>query len=254
MEIIKIDPAGDYERYENLILQKNQYEKDGFYYEMDYDRIFGELLTKSFELKIDCIALKKKIALFIQAQNQGRKITEEDIRNFMEQYMRAYQDQLKELQKKCEEAKKCKMISSFAVAECKTIYRRLARKLHPDMHPEVMQDDGLLDLFTRIMVAYECNDLKELQRLEVLANRAMEERGMSGEAEIYIPDIQERIAELEEEIDFIVNNIPYAYKEILENEEAQEEKKKEIREEIEQYLDYKKTLEEKLEELKKGNA
>ena len=53
-------------------------------------------------------------------------------------------------------------------------------------------------IFQRIMIAYQCNDYKELKELEVLTSKALDDIGEE-KFEVVIPDIESKIEELEEE-------------------------------------------------------
>ena len=55
---------------------------------------------------------------------------------------------------------------------------------------------------------------------------------------IEIPDIEEKISELEQEIQRIMETDPYQYKFLLGDKEAVEEKKRSLEEELKQYQDY----------------
>ena len=65
-----------------------------------------------------------------------------------------------------------------------------------------------------------------------------------------IPNITQRIEELELEIDKIISSAPYIYKKLLENKEAVEERKAELTQDINEYTEYKNELTEKLAEIK----
>ena len=45
--------------------------------------------------------------------------------------------------------------------ECKTLYRKLMKELHPDLHPD--QDAAAQMLFKKAVAAYKASDLKTLQ-------------------------------------------------------------------------------------------
>ena len=53
MEIVHI-AAGDYPKYESLLLQRDQLKKEALQYRRAYIREFGELINKVFENKIEC--------------------------------------------------------------------------------------------------------------------------------------------------------------------------------------------------------
>jgi len=89
MEIIHIAANGDYEKYEQLTLQKEELEKEAELYYVAYIREFGEMLTHAFELKVDCISLKKEIALYVAAKNSGRTISAEEVEEYLKTHMSA---------------------------------------------------------------------------------------------------------------------------------------------------------------------
>lgn len=249
MEIVHIDTTGDYTRYEELTLQKEELEKEAEQYQIAYIKEFGELITKAFESKVDCIALKKEIAFYIAAKNSGKTVTAEQVSEYLKKHMTAYKQELARILEAKEQAKKATPISSFAEAQIKTIYRRLAKMLHPDISPLTGNDPLLGELFQRVIIAYKCNDLKELQKLEVLIKKQLDDNGI-GNFNVVIPDIAERIDELEKEIDAIVNSEPYTYKKLLRDADAVEKKKHELTAEIKEYTDYKTELSAKLKEIK----
>lgn len=249
MDIVRFAPGGDYERYEELTLKKDHYEKEAEHYRLAYVREFGDLIAESFGLKVECIALKKEIALYIKARNAGRTITPEEVKAYLEARMSVYEHELQQMIEENEASKNIRPISFSEVEQIKKIYRRLAKLLHPDISPLTVKYPALGDLFRKIIVAYKSNDLKELRKLEVLVNKELEDNGVEG-FDMVIPDIAERIDELERDVDAIISSAPYTYRELLRDEEAVNGKKAELRAEIEEYTGYKKELSEKLREIK----
>lgn len=248
-ELINSGRGSDYDRYEALTLQKEQLEKDAEDYYFAYIREFGELTTASFELKIDCIALKKEISLYVSAKNAGRKLRAEDVAEFLKIQMSSYREELARMLKEKEIAGKSVQIGYADEFQIKSIYKRLAKLLHPDISPLTGKYPALAELFQRIVVAYRCNDLKELRKLEVLVNRELEEHGIN-DFSMIIPDISDRIAELLDDIEHIVSHEPYTYKKILDDPDAVEDKKRRLTEEIGEYKKYKAELEEQLRRIK----
>ena len=60
-DLIKMND-GQYQKYEELLLKRDQLNKDAGSIHTAYMKEFGELLLENFELKIDCIKKKKMIA------------------------------------------------------------------------------------------------------------------------------------------------------------------------------------------------
>lgn len=249
MEIIHIAPGGEYDRYEALTLKKDQYEKEADLFHLAYIREFGDLMTEGFRLRVECIALKKEIALYIKAQNLGETISPEEVEAQLKIQMSGYYYELQQMIEQKNASKKGKTISSYEAEQVKKTYRRLAKLLHPDISPLTGKHPQLGDLFNRIILAYKANDLKELQKLEVMVNKELEDNGVDG-FDMVIPDISERIEELERDITAIIGSVPYIYKNLLEDADAVARKKEELNAEIAEYTAYKQELTEKLSEIK----
>lgn len=59
------------------------------------------------------------------------------------------------------------------------------------MNPLTEQNEKLMELWPRNVTAYQCNDLKEIEEIEVLVDKALNDLG-SGKTEIIFPDIDEK--------------------------------------------------------------
>lgn len=247
MNIVRV-ANGDYDRYEELLLRHEQLRKTAYEYQLDYMREFGELSIKLFQLKMDCIALKKSISFCVSALNKGETPDETALYDYLAKAMIAYQNQLDDMIKEHKEAKEATFVSPYDVSEIKKIYRRIAKLLHPDISPLTNEYPELFDLFQRVMVAYHCNNLKELQSLEVLINSVLRDNGIEN-VSMVIPNISGRIAELEAEIETIITTEPYIYKDLLSNAFRVQEKKDNLNKEISEYETYKSQLKEQLNSL-----
>lgn len=236
------------ERYENLILQRDRLEKEAEQYRMEYFRIFGELITDAFQARIDCIALKKSIAFCQTKLNAGEEIDPISMQEFIDAAMLVYNAQLEELLNMTEAGNSLVPVSVTEVGEIKRIYRRVAKRCHPDICPLTAEEPELMELFQRALSAYRRNDLKALREAETLINRFLKGHGEEpGAAEI--GNLPEKIADLETEIAQIIETEPYTYKTLLTDPEAIERKRGSLEAEKEEYLNYKKELQAHLESL-----
>ena len=66
---------------------------------------------------------------------------------------------------------------------------------------------------------------------------------------VEIPDLEEKITEVQEEILAIQSTEPYTYKYLLEDDKAMAEKKTELEKELEDYVNYHKELQNVLDEI-----
>jgi len=245
--IVKVSD-GAYIRYEELLLKRDSLRKEGFQYQQSYIREFGELIIAVFNEKMECIRKKKTIEFCQAALNRGMSVDMAQLRKYLDKELAAMRQQLGEMVDEYDAAKGSGVVSERDLLKIKKIYRKLAKRMHPDMNPKTPESEELTDLWNRINVAYNCNDLKELEELEVLANAALERLGADA-AEIVIYDIESRIAALEAEIKRIRETNPYAYKYILEDPKAFADKKKSLEDELQSYKEYAVQLDEVIEGL-----
>ena len=204
MELIKSNDT-KYEEYEALLLERDQVRKESGQIWTSYIQIFGKFLCDVYEEKVDCIMRKKMIAYYQRALNHGDVIDPEAMHRYLEQEMAIYQAELERMLKDHERCRNAGVSTAYEVERSKTLYRRLAKLLHPDINPETDRTEAVRELWVRIQTAYAKNDVKELSELEVLARKALKELG-AGQIQIDIPDIEEKISDVRKEIQ------EYAYK------------------------------------------
>lgn len=246
-ELIKKDD-GRYKKYEELLLRRDQLNKEAGSIHTAYIKEFGELLLEDFELKIECIKKKKEISYCQAAINKGKAINVQEMNSKIEQDMSLYNLQLKEMIANKDAADKAKTVPSYKVERAKRIYRRLAKTIHPDINPKIDENEELRDLWERITIAYNCNDDEELDNLEILVRKVLKENG-EAVTNVEIDDIDERISRLEHEINCIITTEPYTFSELLSSEERINEKKKALNNEISEYKKYSSELTEMLQKI-----
>ena len=237
-----------YDRYEELLLKKSALLKECLLLEQEYTRIFGEAILTLNRLQIECAKKKKTIEFCQMSLNRGEEPDEKALQEFIRRATREMQEHLRRLAEEYESSKKNARISEKDLLKIRKIYRRAAKLLHPDLHPEVAESEELRDLWNRMSVAYACNDLKELEELEVLAAAALADRNGT-EWKVEVPDLEQRTKDLEAEIAEIMDNDPYQFRFLLEDPEAIEEKMKSLQEQIALFRDYAARLDEKLAEV-----
>jgi len=249
-DIIKVKDS-NYSYYEDLILRRDKLNKEAFEYQREYVRVFGALILKVFEKKIECIRKKKTIAYLQAAINHGESVDQNALDAYLKAEMEAFQRQLDEMVKDHDAAQNSKQVTEVSLLKIRKIYHKLAKLIHPDLNPETAKNKTLQDLWNRIGIAYNCNNLKDLEELEVLVLKALDELG-TGSGEIDIPDIERKIKEIETEIEKIRSTDPYQYKYILEDRKEVEIKNSALNEELSSYEEYSFQLEEVLTNLSKG--
>ena len=240
MDIIKIRNA-DYDRYEELLMQRDQLRKEADIYHGLYVRKFGDLHLRVFDKQIDCIRKKKMIGYYQLAINRGNAIDQVLTDALIHEEMENYRKRLQTMIEENDAAKKMSEVTSVTVLKIKRLYRKLAKQLHPDINPKTGEIPELMELWNMITTAYNTNSLKDMEEAEVLVNKALERIGM-GCMEIEIPNLEAKMEEAEADIKRIRETDPYQYKYLLDDQEAVEERKRELKAKFEEYSEYEKQL------------
>lgn len=243
MAIYKITDS-EYEKYIRLVIRRDQLRKEAAILEQDYLREFGEEIYSLFEVKVACIELKKKIH-YCQAQvNSGKRVQTDEMKRIVEMEMQEYYQDLKQMTKDLEMVKERKIVPTHVALHAKRLYREIAKLIHPDICPKSGEDEVLEELWHRTVLAYHRSDEDELSEIKILAIHRMEELGMQVDAQIEIENIDQRLKDLEGEIETIISTDPYQFRELFMQDELVEEKHEEILDEIDRYQKHKIELEE----------
>lgn len=232
------------ELYRTLLLKRDALRKEGEHLQIDYIRTFGELLEERYSLFIECIKYKKILSFCLARKNNGLPIYRAELDSYVESTMDVYYAELQALS----ETRKAERhtLSEIEVFRIKKLYRKLAMMLHPDLHPAFRGDFDAYDLWHKIKRAYECNDYEALKETEVLA-AALLAKKEGAERKIEVPNVEEKITSLRLELAQIVREDPYLYKFLLQDEEAVENKRAELKKDIEDYKNYLEELKEEAE-------
>ena len=236
MDIVRIC-GGDYMQYEALLLRRDSLKKDALHWQDEYIRVFGELIMEVYKKQVECIKLKKSIAFCQAERNRGNTPDKEKLDDYISGIMSGYYEQLRSMADENKACKEAKSVPEYDVLRIKKIYRDIAKKLHPDISPLTGQYPELMELWYRMVSAYNCNSLKETEEVAALINSFLEQNG-EDHFEMTIPNVTERITGLEAEIQNIVTTAPYNYRELLCDQKLVEEKKQSLNEELETYSDY----------------
>jgi len=242
-----------YEKYEALLLKRDNLRREAGSIWTAYLKELGQRITDVFELKIECISLKKSIEFCQAAINRGELPDQSKLDKYIAQSMAEYYENLKNMIKERDDAIASKTVSPYVVTQCKKVYRQIAKEIHTDLHPELAGNEDISELWNRTTVAYGQLDIRELKELAVLVELAIKQL-TNGEINIEIPDVEERIIELEEAIEKIRNTEPYIYKKLIEDEIELEGRKTQLDQEFEEYRAYRDELRLVLSEIEFADA
>lgn len=239
------------DEYSDLLLRRDHLYRAAGSYQVMYTAEFGELIAANFELKVACIKEKKTISYCRRRMNRGLAIDVERMQSEIEEEMTLYRNQLDEMNAEVKQAKDAKTIGQFELSRLKRIYRKLAKMLHPDVFPQVNEDEELKDLWQRIKDAYFRCDVEALEELEFAARAKIKEYGVDA-WEVEADNLEERISRVEMQINDILSTEPYTYCELLHDEAKKKAHREQLQAEHDEYEEYlaelKKTLEAMLSE------
>ena len=165
--------------------------------------------------------------------------------DYIFQEMAEYQKELKSMIQDIKAIRNSKKVSASDMEKIKKIYYKLVRKIHPDMRPDLADDEKIKEYWQRIVIAYTYNQLKELEQLDVMVMAYLQSEGLEV-VDLELDDLDDRIAETEEEIKNIISTNPYLYKQLLQDEEQTLRRKQEYQDEIASYEIYSAQLDEVL--------
>jgi len=235
-DIIKVKSAS-YKRYEELLQEKEELLKEAENYRVQYEQFFDALSKEVNIARMDCVKKRKIISYCKSKLSSCEDIVRVQLDEFVEKAMKDYQETLDFLNDSGNEQEPKKEILADEGKNLKSLYRSLAKLVHPDMNPDIQDDEVIQDLWNRANIAYNCQDEEELEELNVLVNRYLEKTNRRF-IEYEIPDINEKIFNLNRKIYRITHTNPYQYRLILEDEETREKKKEELNKELSDYRRY----------------
>ncbi|MBR3637786.1 MAG: hypothetical protein IKN45_07665 [Lachnospiraceae bacterium] len=237
-----------YEEYEALIIRKEQLTKIASSRRVDYLQHFGDLMAEILTTKLECIRLKKILAYCTRCINLGEPIDTNAMQQEIDGEMQAYYVELQNMLDERDGAKNARLVDEYDVRMSKQIFRRICKRLHPDINTKTSKNGKLMDLWNRVMEAYKEYDAEKLEELEVELNHIMTLLGEEGFAP-NIDNIDEKIKKIQKRISAILTTEPYTYGKLLADPKAIDAKKQELNKQLEEFKEYKRNLEEELEKL-----
>lgn len=227
--------------YESLLNDKSNLEKECELISLAYIKEFGEEITKLFSLKVEAVTLKKKIAFCISKQYQNKPIYSYELNNYIDEEIASYQLKLNELRDYYASSKEDRDTISYSdLARIKKLYYRIVHLIHPDLHPEYRNEIVIRDLWNKSVDAYKRNDYTTL--VEAYDQIML----YVSDNDISIDDIEDKIAKIKDKINDIKNVAPYTYKYILDDNEETKSFHEQLQNEIKDYEQYVKSLNDEL--------
>ena len=194
--------------------------------------------NRLLEAQIAARKAKRRCSLAQTSVNDGKQVDAQAIEAQLDMEFEQWQQQLEEATVAYQHAIASQItavqISESNFTELKRVFRTLAKRLHPDLHPGL--GESAQNMFMLAELAYRKGDLKILRSLEVSTRGLEEEPGFRAtviEAQAELTLVEAQISELKRSEDKLKSEKPYCLKALLSDEQWVENRICQIQEEIE---------------------
>lgn len=178
---------------------------------------FGLYEYELYKKDLDIDKLKRKLQLIRIEINHENKINIKEIERKLnkefEEYEKQLQTQFDEI--KFLEQHEFEKLSPEDTKKLKLLYRKLVKRLHPDLNPNPNFLE--ISLFYKAVTSFESGDLKGLESIFALLPEE------NGEEISEIENLKNLVRDYEEKISDLKNDYPYNKKKLHENEQLKNE-------------------------------
>ena len=220
-----------------------------------YQTRIGFWELRRLRAQFEIARLKRKTELVQACLNRGQRPDLAEIEAQLELELLAWQTKLKEAQERLQaaESRLQHLLPPAEDREIKTLYYALAKKLHPDVNPDLT--DGHKRLWLRVQSAYLRSDVTEMRALALLAEKSGPVPPPAASLEKLRTDqetLQEQIDELFKRIEMIESQPPCTMREQLDDDAWVAARRAEIETQIDELEAKRTALESHLEQLLPG--
>lgn len=208
------------------------------YLKTEYINKVGKLEYELFKLECNISRIKRKIDMVQAAINLQESINEAEIDEELDKEYEEYIEELKRMSKDMELANylnNCETLTGEEVSVLKKLYRKLAKRLHPDLNPSMTKEQKAL--WVKVNDAYESTDIEMLKVLyeftmEYEPLESYDDVNMIEELEAKVEFLKKKIMDMLLEIEKIQEKFPLNMIEFLKDEEEVYKKQKQLKESI----------------------
>lgn len=199
----------------------------------------GSLEYKAYEAQCTFLRLKRKLELIQSKINRQEKIIISRIEDTLEEEFAEYKKKFDERINKMNEAiehSKGRPLTDEENKELKKTYRKIVKSLHPDLNPNITE--GQRQLFENAVKAYKSGNLEMLRIIgEMVSEPDIIEKTVDAMTMLKenADNLEKMVSIIQQNIADIKSKYPYTMKDIVENKEKTEERRKEIESIFEQY-------------------
>lgn len=214
-----------------------------------YYELFGALETESAIYAEEVKLLNRRLELIRQQTNRGEPvdITEINKQIELETNNSVLKEAIAESETELQTLVNLENSGDFTVdnEELKKLYKRIAKALHPDLHPEFTEKENRL--FIDAIDAYKKGDIDTIRLIEAVTRTTDADKNNDGVIDVTeeadaADDMQKQkeyivygIDTVREEINQIKKSFPYNIKSVLEDPKQVEEIQNKLRQVLEDY-------------------
>ena len=198
----------------------------------------GDLDYSLYQKECEYRRLKRRLELMRAALARRETISEEQLEKTLDKEYASYQAKLQEKQEQMQEALyriSCPALKPEDAEDLRKLYRKLVRRLHPDVNPDGTEND--LKLFQQAVEAYRNGDLSAMRILSVLADTGG--KASQNDSPAVLEAERERLNACLETVrakaEKVRNSFPYVLRDMLEDPAGIEEYRHSLKIRIEQY-------------------
>lgn len=206
--------------------------------ETKYMLELGSLEYCLYQSECIIMRLKRKVELIQMRINRQEKIDVSAIDKLLDEQFREYQKKLEEKIKKMNEAierDNGEVLTEQQVKELKKLYRAIVKALHPDLNPSVTKQQ--IKLFQNAVTAYKNGDLQTLRIInEMISNNHSEDDNTDNIEKMRdeLIRLDRMISSINGDVEKIKSEYPYTMKDILFGKEQLNQRKQELKDNIDQ--------------------
>lgn len=206
--------------------------------ETEYMLELGSLEYCLYQSECIIMRLKRKVELIQTRINRQEKIDVPAIDKLLDEQFREYQQKLEEKIKKMNEAierDNGEVLTEQQAKELKKLYRAIVKALHPDLNPNVTKQQ--IKLFQNAVTAYKNGDLQTLRIInEMISNNHSEDDNTDNIEKMRdeLIRLDRMISSINGDIEKIKSEYPYTMKDILFGKEQLNQRKQELKDNIDQ--------------------
>ena len=206
--------------------------------ETKYMLELGNLEYRLYQSECIIMRLKRKVELIQMRINRQEKIDVSAIDKLLDEQFREYQQKLEEKIKKMNEAierDNGEVLTEQQVKELKKLYRAIVKALHPDLNPNVTKQQ--IKLFQNAITAYKNGDLQTLRIInEMISNNQSEDDNTDNIEKMRdeLIRLDRMISSINGDVEKIKSEYPYTMKDILFDKEQLNQRKEELKDNIDQ--------------------